>query len=209
MIYFVTGTDTGAGKTHVTAALVTALRAVGRAARAVKPIETGWEPATSDAARLAAASGRSLEETVLYALAAPRSPRAAAALEGRALDARAVARWCRDQGGDPVLVEGAGGWMVPISDTARMQELSVALDARVIVVGRAGLGTINHCVLTVEAVQRVAPLAGVILSRRPEDDPAFARENAVEIARQTQARVAIVPEDMADIVDWFSGDELH
>lgn len=207
MIYFVTGTDTGAGKTHVTAALVTALRAAGRAARAVKPIETGWDPGTSDADRLAEASGRSLAETALYVLAAPRSPRAAAALEGRALDADAVARWCRDQDGDPLLVEGAGGWMVPISDTARMQELAAAIGARVIVVGRAGLGTINHCVLTVEAVQRVARLDGVILSRRPEDDLDFARENANEIARQTQARVAIVPEDMADIVAWFSDDD--
>lgn len=200
MIYFVTGTDTGAGKTYVTAAIVRALRAAGRDARAVKPIETGWCEAESDAAVLGAASERSVDETVCERFVLPRSPSAAAAAEGRSIDLGALVAWCRAQPGDPVLVEGAGGWMVPIRGTYRMRNLALALDAEVVVVGRAGLGTINHCILTVEAAARAR---GVILSRRPDDDLSFARENAREIEAQTGVAVALVPDDLCAVLAWF------
>jgi dethiobiotin synthetase len=201
MIYFVTGTDTGVGKTHVTAALVAGLRTRGRPARAVKPIETGWNETTSDAAALAAASERSLDETILWRLALPRSPSAAARAEGRSIDPRALLAWCRARDADPLLVEGAGGWMVPILDRWRMRDLAEGLDAPVVIVGRAGLGTINHCVLTAEA----APSAhGIILSRRPDDDLDFARENAAEIRVQICRPVAIFPDDLDAILGWFT-----
>lgn len=208
MIYFVTGTDTGVGKTHVTALLVRALRRDGFPARGIKPIETGWpdgDEATTetDAAKLAAASEQETNASVLLRFAAPRSPRAAAAAEGRSIDIEAVVTWCHAQSGTPLFVEGAGGWMVPIGETSRMRDLAGALEATVVVVARAGLGTINHAILTVESVQRTAPLFGVILSRRDEDDLSFARENADEIAGQTGARVAILPDDHAVIEAWF------
>ena len=188
----------------------------------------------TDAAKLAAASGRETDESVLLRFAAARSPRAAAAAEARSLsripegnlqglcsvsrilregdtcsrsqsiDLGTVVSWCRAQRETPLFVEGAGGWMVPIGERSRMRDLASALDATVIVVARAGLGTINHAILTVEAVHRTSPLHGVILSRRVEDDPSFARENADEIAAQTGARVAILPDDQAAIEAWFA-----
>lgn len=211
MIYFVTGTDTGAGKTHVTALIVRALRAAGREARAIKPIETGWPlaPGTdpvsgTDAAVLAKASGRTIGETVMLRFALPRSPKAAAQAEGIEIDPKALVDWCRSRAGEPLLVEGAGGWMVPIEGRMRMRELAAGIGAEVVVVAKAGLGTINHAILTAESVQMTSRLVGVILSRRPEDEIAFARENAAEIAAQTGARVAIVPDDLEQIVGWFA-----
>lgn len=205
MKHFVTGTDTGVGKTHVTAALVTALRAQGRQARAIKPIETGWDQPTSDAARLAAVSGQSIDQTIWLTLAAPRSPRSAAALEGRTIDVAALARWCDAQDSDPLFVEGAGGWLVPITAGYRMRDLAVAIASSVVVVARAGLGTVNHTLLTLDSIEQRAAITGTILSRLPTDDLDFARDNAAEIASATPSPVAIFPDDLATIVGWFAG----
>lgn len=205
MKYFVTGTDTGVGKTYVTAALTAGLRRSGRSARAVKPIETGWDPQTSDAAALAASSGRTLSDTVWRTFAAPRSPKAAAQHEGASINATELIAWCARQTGDPLFIEGAGGWMVPITDQLRMRDLAIAVADAVIVVGRAGLGTVNHALLTAEAIEQRALLGGVILSRRPDDSLEFARENAAEIAAQCGARVAVFPDDEAAILGWFDG----
>lgn len=205
MKYFVTGTDTGVGKTHVTAAMTTGLRQAGRDARAIKPIETGWTLGTTDAEQLAAASGQPLAETIWKTFMAPRSPKAAAALERQSIDCAALATWCAARSGDPLFVEGAGGWEVPICPDVRMGDLALQVADGVIIVGRAGLGTVNHSILTIEAVTRRMPLAGVVLSRRPDEALAFTRENADEIAAQTGARVAIYPDDAHDILGWFHG----
>lgn len=205
MKYFVTGTDTGVGKTHVTSALVAGLRAAGRGARAVKPIETGWVAETSDATRLAAASGIPLELTIWRALQAPRSPKAAAAHEGRPIDTRALIHWCATQAGDPLFIEGAGGWLVPIAEGVSMRDVAVEAADAVIVVGRAGLGTVNHSLLTIAAVEQRMAMMGLILSRHPDESLAFARENADEISAQTGARVGVFPDDLGVIFDWFSG----
>ncbi len=205
MRYFITGTDTGVGKTHVTVALTTELRKAGRPARAIKPIETGWTPGSTDAEQLAAASAESLRHTLWRSFRAPRSPKAAAALEGQVIAEDALISWCLEQQGDPLFIEGAGGWMVPIGGGLRMSDLATRAAEAVIVVGRAGLGTVNHSVLTAEAVARQAPLAGVVLSRRPDDELAFARENAAEIFEQTGARVALFPDDEHEILGWFHG----
>lgn len=205
MKYFVTGTDTGVGKTHVTAALVTALRVQGRGACAIKPIETGWDPPRSDAAALAAVSGRALGDSIWLTLAAPRSPKSAAALEARAIDPLELARWCDEQSGDPLFIEGAGGWLVPIAHGYRMRDLAVAVASSVVLVARAGLGTVNHTLLTLESIEQRAAISGTILSRLPTDDLDFARDNAAEIASATATPVAIFPDDLATIVTWFSG----
>jgi dethiobiotin synthetase len=202
---FVTGTDTGVGKTHVTAALVERLRAGGRRAEAIKPIETGWDPENSDAARLARASNQPLSETIWRWFTAARSARAAARLEGVEIDPVRLTEWCRARTADPLLIEGAGGWRVPISDRFDMRELAVATSDAVMVVARAGLGTVNHTLLTVEAVEQRAALFGVVLSRRPTDELEFARENADELAYQSGLRIALFPDDAAEIVAWFDG----
>jgi dethiobiotin synthetase len=173
---------------------------LGRPACAIKPIETGWDEATSDARLLAAASGRSIEETVHLRFAAPRSPRAAAAAEGRTIDFDALVAWCRVQPGSPLFLEGAGGWAVPI-DHRRMADLALATADTILVVARAGLGTINHAVLTIEAARQARPVEAVILSCRPEDDVDFARENAEAIAELTGAFAALFPQDLRILLD--------
>ena len=203
MRYFVTGTDTGVGKTHVTAALVTELRRRGRAARAIKPLETGWLPDGTDADRLALASEVSRDQTVWQTFAVPRSPKAAARAEHRLIDCVELARWCTAQRGDPLFVEGAGGWLVPIAARTTMRDLAATVADAALLVGRATLGTINHTLLTVESIAPRMPLTGVVLSRHPDESIAFARENADEIAELGGVRVAIYPDDQEQIVAWF------
>jgi dethiobiotin synthetase len=91
-----------------------------------------------------------------------------------------------------VLVEGAGGWRVPITEHHDMSRLAKATDLPVLIVGTAELGTINHSVLTVEAARHDGcAIAGVVLSCRPEDDLPFARQNAAEISRLAQVRALV------------------
>ncbi|MEZ4399091.1 MAG: dethiobiotin synthase [Kofleriaceae bacterium] len=203
MKYFVTGTDTGIGKTTVTASLVQELRRRGRSARAIKPIETGWNEATSDTVKLASVSGQPVTATCRMRLTMPKSPKAAATAEGLTIDTDALSRWCIRQTGDPLFVEGAGGWHVPIVGAWRMRDLAIAIGAPVAIVAGAGLGTVNHSILTVESVRRSMEPLGVIMSRRPTDDLGFARENAAEIEYQSTVRVALFPDDLDAIVDWF------
>jgi dethiobiotin synthetase len=93
---------------------------------------------------------------------------------------------------DFVLVEGAGGWRVPITETEDMSVLAKRLGLPVIIVAGAGLGTINHSLLTIEAVQRDGcAIAAVVLSRRPTDDETFTYENAAEIQRRTKCSVVV------------------
>ena len=199
--FFVTGTGTGVGKTFVTAMLAEQARAAGQRVFAFKPIETGCR--LVDGARvgddqevLAKAAGDWQRDELrhLYCFERPIAPLAAARLEGRTIDLHRIkavfAQGCDRS--DYVLVEGAGGWRVPITEHHDMSRLAKATDLPVLVVAMAGLGTINHSVLTVEAVRHDGcAIAGVVLSCRPEDDLEFARENAGEIARLGQVRALV------------------
>ena len=187
--FFVTGTDTGVGKTYVTAALARRARARGLRVFGFKPIETGCAAAGDDQTALCAAAGEWQTGLLrgVYQLAAPVAPLVAAAAEARTLDLDLILEVFAmgARASDVALVEGAGGWRVPITETADMAELARRLGLPVIVVARATLGTINHTLLTIEAVERDGCRIGsVVLSRRPEDDPAFARSNADQIGRR-------------------------
>lgn len=187
--YFVTGTDTGVGKTHVSCALLRRARELGRRVVAVKPIETGMLPDDfgSDRALLAAAAQTSRID--LEVLARPVSPLVAARAEGRTLDVPNLCRRIEDHasGAELVVIEGAGGWRVPITKHHGMGDLARMLGANVILVARAGLGTVNHTVLSIESIRASGvPLAAVLLSVQPTDDRAFAEENASTIATMTE-----------------------
>jgi dethiobiotin synthetase len=199
--FFVTGTGTGVGKTFITALLAEQARAAGQRVFAFKPIETGCRLVDGrrigdDQELLARAAGNWQRDELrnLYCFERPVSPRAAARAEDQVIELERI-RSVFDRGAeqaDFVLVEGAGGWRVPISDELDMANLAACLALPVLVVATAGLGTINHSVLTVEAVKRDGcELAAVILSIRPEDDPEFAEDNAAEISRVTRARVRV------------------
>ena len=171
---FVTGTDTGVGKTVATAALGLALRERGVDVGVMKPIETGaplveGRRVGEDAAALRRllAPDDPIEDVNPIALALPAAPSAAAKQEGVTIDLdrireayeRLAARH------DVVLVEGAGGLLVPIDAKTTMADLALSLDAPLVVVARMRLGTINHTMLTLrEAEGRGLRVLGVVLN---------------------------------------------
>lgn len=184
----VTGTDTGVGKTTVSCALLRGLRARGVHLHPWKPVETGCgggDPVTAtDAWRLARAAGREdrVDDVGPLRLRLPASPRRAARAEGAAVSLdtlRGHAQRLVAQG-NRLLVEGAGGLLVPLDDRATFADLIAALGLPALVVARDALGTINHTLLTVEALQRrEIPLVGVALNAAGHD--ARDLENAEEL----------------------------
>jgi dethiobiotin synthetase len=178
---FVTGTDTGVGKTVVACALVRALRAAGVDVGVMKPAETGVGaegPVDALALRRAAGSDDPLEDVCPAALALPAAPAVAAGAEGRRLDLariRAAATRLRARH-DFLLVEGAGGLLVPLAPGVSMADLAAELGFPVLVVARTRLGTINHTLLTLEVLERRGlALAGVVLSHAAPLSAADAR----------------------------------
>jgi dethiobiotin synthetase len=158
---FVAGTDTGVGKTLVTAALAVRLRRLGRSVGVMKPIETGITPATiarSDAARLQAIveSEETLGAICPYQFELPLAPLGAAQAERRVINPRVIRQVYRLLASryECIVVEGIGGVRVPITPASDLMDLMHGLKLRVIVVGRAGLGGINHALLTVDALRR-------------------------------------------------------
>lgn len=160
--YFVTGTDTGVGKTTVTCALLAAAKARGLTSLALKPIAAGCEQTAdglrnSDALALQAEMTLSLsyQEINPVALFEPLAPHLAAAVAGRRLTLVQIAGYCRGalmHKADLRLVEGAGGWRVPISDRELLSGLPKQLGMPVILVVGMRLGCINHAILTAEAI---------------------------------------------------------
>jgi dethiobiotin synthetase len=151
---WVTGTDTGAGKTACTACLAAAFRERGLSVRALKPIASGVAPGTwgEDAELLALGGGH--EPLVHTRLEAPVSPHRAAILEGRPLDLASVGSWIASQAADVVLVEGVGGWRVPLDLLgSQLRDLVARAPGEVLVVAPDRLGTLNHTRLTVEAIR--------------------------------------------------------
>lgn len=158
---FVAGTDTGVGKTVITAALACYLRRAGFNPGVMKPLETGVaSPASpqSDAVRLTDAAGVTDELTLVrpYAFSRPVAPLYAARLAGRRISLPHIARALRILSSrHPVmLIEGVGGVRVPVTRHADVIDLVASLKLPTVVVGRAGLGGINHACLTIEALQR-------------------------------------------------------
>jgi dethiobiotin synthetase len=194
----VTATDTGVGKTEVGCALLANARAAGLDAVGLKPAQSGvvaGEP--SDAERLGAAAGWAEPPDVVcpYSFAAPLAPAVAARLAGVELSFGRIVDLVRAVAGrrSAVLVEGAGGLLAPLTGRETYADLAVALGLPVLVVARAGLGTVNHTALTVEALRaRGLALAGIVLNRAaPWDDPSVPH-NAAEITRLTN-RVPVGP----------------
>lgn len=170
---FVTGTDTGVGKTVVACALAEQLRARGVDVGVMKPIETGvGSQGPLDAIALAEAAGvrDAMEWICPIRLALPAAPAVAAAAESRELDLTVI-RTAFDMlrsRHECVIVEGAGGLLVPISASQTMADLARDLALPLLVVTRGRLGTVNHTLLTLEvAAGRGLPVAGVVLSHGP------------------------------------------
>lgn len=208
---FVTGTDTGVGKTMVSCALVAAFGRRGLRVAPMKPCETGDG---DDAARLIAASGRvlSLDDVSPFRFALPASPEVAAAHAHGTVELSriraAFTRLTRDA--ELALVEGAGGLLVPLAPELLMADLAHALELPVLIVARPSLGTVNHTLLTVEAARRRGlRVAGVVFSRASElagpDEPsnpgAIARHGQVEILGTLPRLTDALPGAWADAAE--------
>lgn len=199
--YFVTGTDTGVGKTFTSAALASRARALGKRVFAFKPIETGCQPPEGDDQRtLSTAAGDWQTGALrgLYQLSRPVAPLVAAEAEHRTIDLDLIDVTIRESAphADLVIIEGAGGWRVPITPTIDMAAFAGRLGLPVIVVARASLGTINHSLLTLEAVERDGcSVAALVLSRQPSDDPDFTASNAHEISRRWRGLIVTLTSD--------------
>jgi dethiobiotin synthetase len=167
---FVTGTDTGVGKTVIACGLARGLRQRGIDVGVMKPCETGIGPAGPlDALALRSAAGANdpIEVVCPQSFALPAAPSVAAQVEGRVVDLERirVASKTLATRHEFLLVEGAGGWLVPITPEFAMADLAAELGLPVLVVARASLGTINHTLLTVEAIERRGiPLGGVVVN---------------------------------------------
>lgn len=192
----ITGTDTGVGKSHVAVGLLTALRARGRSPFAIKPIETGCDDrdAPEDGLRLAYALGRPelLSVVCPRRFALPAAPMTAAEREGVAIDPRAVmADVARAAAlGDPLVIEGAGGLMVPIAEGFGFAELAQRAHASLVVVARDALGTLNHTLLTLLAAERYGlRVAAVVLNQSQPMGSTDDLAHAATLRRLCGARV--------------------
>lgn len=212
--WFISGTDTGVGKTAVAAALAAALRRGGVDAGVMKPLQTGVTAAGRDAgqgdgANIARAAGipDPIDRISPVCLAAPLAPWVAARLEGTEIDLAALERSFLQIAAshEVVVVEGAGGLAVPITREQTMADLAAQLGLPLMLVARAGLGTINHIVLTIlYARQKGLEVAGIILNGGRGDGDLAEKTNPAAIEALTGVPViARLPFDSA--VDVESG----
>ncbi len=213
--YFVAGTDTGVGKTEVARALLLLFTEAGLRPHALKPVETGCNPdAPEDALALRQTCGPPgdalpLDQVCPYRFRLPAAPLVAAEAEGATIDLTLVEKIVA-AAVQPLVVEAAGGLLVPLArevahdsieqadepDRGPASRLVTNLDLAerlglpVVLVGRAGLGTLNHCALSAQALAaRGLRLAAIVLNRvAPDDDPSVAT-NAALIEELTGARV--------------------
>ncbi|MGM0881633.1 MAG: dethiobiotin synthase [Bacillota bacterium] len=198
---FVTGTDTGVGKTVVTAAIVAALRAEGQHVGVWKPVQSGGSLGSgmTDAERLLQSTGimERPEMVASYTFKEPLTPMLAARQAGVKLSLEGILAAGKPlmKRYDALFVEGAGGVAVPLTDDAMVADLIAQLRLPVLIVARSGLGTINHTLLTVSMLrQRDIPIVGVVmndgelLDQQDEDDPSIAT-NAELIERYSGSKV--------------------
>jgi dethiobiotin synthase len=193
--FFVTGTDTDVGKTVVAAWLVARLGACYW-----KPVQAGTHPETDSVTvrRLSgAAPDRILPEA--YVLEEPMAPHEAARREGITIDmAKLVPPPCHR----PLVAEGAGGLMVPLNEQSYVIDLARELDLPLILVARSTLGTINHTLLSLEAIRRRAlPLAGVVMNgpETPHNRAAIERYGRVDVIAEIPWLDRVTPEALMAI----------
>lgn len=218
---FVTGTGTEVGKTVVAAAIARTLASEGLAVNVFKPAVTGLEEpgeADHELLRRAAGSSQSDEEIAPYRYDPPASPHLAAALAGEAIEPerlRAAAR-AAGAGAGRLVCEGVGGFLVPLAGRVvqpgaeeldppyLVRDLAVDLGLPLVVAASPGLGTINHTLLTMEAVRAAGlEVAAVVLTPWPAEPNAIERSNHETIAALGGVAVkALPPLDLARPQTW-------
>ena len=189
---FITGTDTGVGKTVLAGAICAALAADGRKVGAFKPVVTGLDeelaeaeagerwPRDHELLAAAAGSGQSPDEVAPLRFGPPVSPHLAAEQADSQIDPRKLVDHARGIGdnAEVVICEGVGGLLVPLTPGYLVRDLAVDLDLPLVVAARPGLGTINHTLLTIEAARAGGlDVAAVVLTPWPNEPAAMLRSN--------------------------------
>jgi dethiobiotin synthetase len=194
---FVTGTDTGVGKTVLAAAIAAALRADGHAVAVRKPALSGvddpahpaWPP---DDELLALAAGCDPAEVAIRRYGPAVSPHLAAELAGEPLDGAALLSELRASLGSSVaVIEGVGGLLVPFGAGWDVRRLAAELGLPVVIAARPGLGTINHTLLTLEAARASGlEVVGVVFTPWPAEPTVMERSNLETVASLGEVEVA-------------------
>jgi len=171
-LLFVAGTGTDIGKTYVTALLIRTLHEKGHPVRALKPVISGFDPVTADASDTAlllkAVGDPVTDETIAtispWRFTAPLAPNMAARREGRSIDFNAVVSWCKVHSG-PVVIEGVGGVMSPLTDDKTGLDWIVGLACPMLLVGGTYLGAISHMLTSMAAMRaRGVRVAGIVVN---------------------------------------------
>lgn len=206
---FVTGTDTGVGKSVLSAALLAAMAAAGRPGLAHKPAVSGLDeqpdrageaPWPHDHELLGAAAGMAAEEVAPFRYGPAVSPALAARMAGepleggRVLQAGEAALRSAELARRTLVVEGAGGLLSPLAEELTVCELALALALPLLIAARPGLGTINHTLLTLQVARtRGLDVRAVVLTPWPEHPSRLERSNLETIERLGFVEVATLP----------------
>jgi len=219
---FVTGTDTGVGKTTITAALLLALQRRKQSVFVLKPVETGVNiehPQHSDSERLRQLliPPPSFESVCLYALPQPLAPQAAAREIGITINLSRIHSHIHKltQQCSFLLIEGAGGVFTPITPQHTMRDLMTLMNIPCLIVGHTDLGGINHCLLTLKALQQVEiTVYGIVLNeprfQRPTAITQQQHESTIELIREWSSVPVFGPIGFTQAVEtnWLEGVKL-
>ena len=197
---FVTGTDTGVGKSVLAAAVCATLAQRGERVAAFKPVVTGTDDPPGDWPRdhelLAAQTGQQPSEVTPHTFGPAVSPHLAAEMAGETVDPEGFAEAARvaADGADLLVCEGVGGLMVPLTRNYLVRDLAAELGLPLVVAARPGLGTINHALLTVSAARNAGvAVAGVVITPWPAEPDTLTTSNRDTIQRLSGVKVSGLP----------------
>ena len=201
--WFVTGTGTEVGKTVVAAAIARSMRATGASVAVFKPAVSGLEEPPGPGAlhdhellRLAADSRQSDDDVAPYRYGPAVSPHLAAELAGESISPERLVRAARGagDGADALVCEGVGGFLVPLTLGYLVRDFARDLGLPVVIAAAPGLGTINHSLLTIEAVRAAGlEVAAVVLTPWPDEPSVMERSNRAAIERLGGVAVRTLP----------------
>lgn len=214
--FFVTGTDTGVGKT-VIAGLIAAC-AVGRGLNVsvFKPVETGLHEAHGlsdcDFLKAAASSQQTVDEISPYRLSLAASPHLAAEVEAVRIEPALIVERARSllDASEMLICEGIGGLLAPLTESYTVRDLALDLQMPLVVVARPGLGTINHTLLTLEAAEAAGlKVRTVVMTPWPEVPDEIARSNRKTVERIRGIKVVCIPRLPKEVLDRPSPENLR
>ncbi|MFL5827446.1 MAG: dethiobiotin synthase [Thermoleophilaceae bacterium] len=204
---FVAGTDTGAGKTVVAAAICASLAARGERVAAFKPVVTGLDepveewPRDHELLAESASAGQSAGDVAPRSFGPPVSPHYATELAGETLAPAQLVEAARAAGeaADALVCEGVGGLLVPLTTGYLIRDFAVDLGLPVVIAARPGLGTINHSMLTVEAARTAGlDVRGIVMTPWPEEPDGMLESNRETVERLSGVEVATLPHTSPD-----------